>query len=231
MGLFLGLGLMLISWLVCLGLSTALGVNLYWPMAAGWALWAALDARRRQLERFERVFPLQSLPLAISVLFLWPISLPWYVHLRTKAASGRLTLPGRASRARYVLVGLAAIVPLVVFGGNLLLTRSPIFGPLRAAQLALAQESQTLRLNYNTKGTLTVSVQNPTIPLGSREAEARRLATIVAAAVDSFHSVKAVSVGFVRITGTAGLTYTKPEGVYSWPVEQLTEEPKAARTP
>jgi hypothetical protein len=106
-GLFLGLGLMLISWLVCLGLSTGLGVNLYWAMAAGY----------------------------------------------------------------------------------------------------------------------------PTIPLGSREGEARRLATIVAAAVDSFHSVQAVSVGFVRTTGTAGLTYTRPEGVYSWLVDQLTKEPNSAHTP
>ena len=192
---------MLTSWLVCWGLFTALGVNLYWPMVAAWAIWAALDARRLQLERFERVFPLQSLPLAISVLFLWPISLPWYIHLRTKAAAGRLTQPQRASRARYVLVGLAAAVPLIVFGSNLLLSRGSIFG------------------------------QNTTTPLNGREAEARRLAALVAAAVDSFHSVNAVSVGFVRISGTPGLTYTRTEGTYSWPVEQLVQEPKSASTP
>ena len=231
MGLFSGLGLVLISWLVCLGLSTALGVNLYWPMTAAWALWAALDSHRLQLERFERVFPLQSLPLAISVLFLWPISLPWYIHLKTKAASGALTVSERPSRSKYFLVGVAAAVPLVVFGSNLLLTRSPVFGPLRAAQVALSQEPQTMQLNYNTTGTLTVRVQNSTIRSSIREAEARRLASLVAAAVDSFHTVKTVSVGFVRITGTAGVTYRRSEGMYSWPLEELVVRSRSTNNP
>jgi hypothetical protein len=230
-GLFVGFGWVLISWLVCLGLSTAIGLDLYWPMAAAWALWAALDSRRLQLERFERVFPLQPLPLAISVLFLWPISLPWYFHLKAKAASGALAVPQQPSRIRYVLVGLAAMVPLVVFGSNLWLTRSPVFGPLRAAEIVLSQEPQTMRLNYNTKGTLTVSVQNPTIPLSNQEAEARRLASLVAAAVDSFHSVKAVSIGFVRVSGTAGVTYTRSEGMYSWPLEELVGRPGSPYKP
>jgi hypothetical protein len=223
-GLFLGFGLMLISWLVCLGLSTALGLDLYWPMTGAWAIWAALDSRRLKLDRFERVFPLQPMPLAFSVFFLWPISLPWYIHLRAKAESGNLTQPPGPSRARYVLVAVAAAVPIIALGSGFLVNHSRTFSPLRAAQMALSHEPQVMRLNYNTSGTLTLTVQNSTMPSNAREAEAHRLASLLAAAVDSFHSVKAVSVGFVKVTGTAGLTYTRAEGRYGWPMTQLVGE-------
>jgi hypothetical protein len=230
-GLFLGFGLMLISWLVCLGLSTALGLDLYWPMTGAWAIWAALDSRRLKLDRFERVFPLQSIPLAFSVLFLWPISLPWYIHLRARAESGDLIQPPGPGRARYVLVAVAAAVPLLALGSSFLVSHSRTFSPLRAAQIALSKEPLVMRLNYNTSGTLTLTVQNSTMPSNAREAEAYRLASLVAAAVDSFHSVQAVSVGFVKITGTAGLTYTRAEGTYGWPMTQLIGEPRPASTP
>jgi hypothetical protein len=111
------------------------------------------------------------------------------------------------------------------------MSHSRTFGPLRAAQTALSQEPKVMGLNYNTSGTLTLTVQNSTTPSNAREAEARRLASLLAAAVDSFHSVKTVSVGFVKITGTAGLTYTRTEGTYRWPMTQLLGEPGRSSTP
>jgi hypothetical protein len=42
-------------------------------------------------------------------------------------------------------------------------------------------------------------------------------------------AVEAVSVGFVKIAGTAGLTYTRTEGRYRWPVTRLVGEPRSER--
>jgi hypothetical protein len=83
--LFVGFLVVILSFLGGQWLSGRVGVDLYWPMAVTWGLWAAYDARRHDLKRYERVFPLEPFALLAAVTIMWPVSLPWYLRLRHRA--------------------------------------------------------------------------------------------------------------------------------------------------
>jgi hypothetical protein len=100
-------------------------VSFEWLAAAGGAIWAVCQSRKYQLARFERLFPLEPLPLGITVLLHFPFTFPWFLRLRHRALRGQLPLRTGPSRLRLVLVG-------VVVAGGLLLSLA--WGALRRTQ-------------------------------------------------------------------------------------------------
>ena len=83
--------------------------SLEWVAAAVGAAWAVSQSRKYRLERFERVFPLEPLPLGVTVLFLFPVTFPWFLRLRYKALRGRLPLRTAPSRVRLFLIGVVIV--------------------------------------------------------------------------------------------------------------------------
>lgn len=159
MPLYLGIPLTILIMVVAGNLKVG-SVTFEWAAALGGALWAAWQSRKYQLERFERVFPLEPLPLGITVLFLFPLTFPWFLRLRHKALRGRLPLRTRPSRIRLVLIGI------VVVGG---LALNLAFGFLRRTEPWKKLETGVQELqaaagglvNYEVKdGVLEMTVEN-----------------------------------------------------------------------
>lgn len=95
-----------------------------WVAAAAGAAWAVSQSRKYRLERFERVFPLEPLPLGVTVLFLFPVTFPWFLRLRYKALRGRLPLRTAPSRVRLVLIGVVIVGGLALNIGYGILRRT-----------------------------------------------------------------------------------------------------------
>jgi hypothetical protein len=215
-----------ISLLACFGLSTLVGRDLYWPMAAAWALWAARDAKAHNLQRFERVFPLEPRALFVAVLLLWPVALPWYLRLKNLAVLGVLQEPRRPSRSKYALLAVAIMLPLAWYGGTRLVGGMDLFQDVRKVQAAVAATGTTdaVSVTLHTNGTVTIMVQNsatsPAQPM-EREALARRLASAAVGALPNSTNVRTVSVQFTSVERRGGITVTRPEHVFNWPASEL----------
>lgn len=168
-------------------------VSLEWAAALGGALWAVWQSRKYQLERFERVFPLEPLPLGITVFFVFPLTFPWFLRLRYKALRGRLPLRTRPSRLRLALI-------VVVIAGGLALNLA--FGFLRRTEPWKALETSVQELqtaagglvNYEVRdGVLHLTVENaslyradPVVQRDTAEAIARKAIEVVSSSLGPF---------------------------------------------
>ncbi|HET6838036.1 MAG TPA: hypothetical protein VFH24_08325 [Gemmatimonadales bacterium] len=214
-----------ISLLACFGLSTLVGRDLYWPMAAAWALWAARDAKTHNLQRFERVFPLEPRALFLAVLLLWPVALPWYLRLKDLALLGVLREPRNPSRSKYALLAIAVVLPLAWYGGTRLVGGMDLLQDVQKVQEAVAAgTTDAVTVTLHTNGTVTIMVQNsatsPAQPI-ERETLARRLASAAVGALPDSTHVGTISVQFTSVERRGGITVTRPEQVFNWPVSEL----------
>jgi hypothetical protein len=215
-----------ISMLACFGLSTLVGRDLYWPMAAAWALWAARDAKLHNLRRFERVFPLEPGALFVAVLLLWPVALPWYLRLKDLAVLGVLQEPKHPSRSKYALLAVAIVLPLAWYGATRLVRGMDLFQDVRKMQAAVAATgtTDTVSVTLHTNGNVTISIQNSATSQAEameREALARRLALAAVEALPDSTKVRTVSVQFTSVERRGGITITRPEVVFTWPASDL----------
>jgi hypothetical protein len=110
------------------------GRDLYWPMAAAGDLWAARDPKTHNLQRFERVFPLEPRALFVAVLLLWPVAFHWYLRLKDLAVRGELQEPRHPSRSKYALLALAIALPLAWYGGTRLVGGMDLFQGSRSGR-------------------------------------------------------------------------------------------------
>lgn len=226
MNLIFGIVVTALSWVACWELSSLTGLNLYVPMALAWALWAAVYSKRRELVRYERVFPLEPIALFVSILLAWPFALPWFLRLERKARLGQLQPSPRPSRTKYVLLAVAVAGSVAVFGGMTLMNHSGLFAPLIVLQQAFAHE-RAMNMNLS-GGELTLSIPNsPIAPTdtAARHLEAYRLAAIAAQALDTFPTISGIGVRYMHVGGTAGLTITRSEDSYYWSMAELRASP------
>jgi hypothetical protein len=221
--LFAGFLLVALSFVGCLWLSGIVGIDLYWPMAALWGGWAALDSHRHDLKRYERVFPLEPWALLAAVTIMWPVALPWYLRLRRRIRTGRLKLPTRPSRTRYVLVALAFLGPLAVLALPKLMDRIPMAADLSAVERAASDAAhEPVEVSLHSSGTLTVTVLHQADPREIREerlALAREIAEAVTAAAGPGPSFKRVRVGFAIVA--PGARQPSLGDVFEWTVAEL----------
>jgi hypothetical protein len=230
--LIFGFGIVALSWLLCAGLSALVGWDLYWPMAAAWAWWAAMDARAHGLQRFERVFPLEPRALLFTVLLVWPLALPWYLRLKNQAMLGQLREVSRPSRAKYALVAAMIVLTVGGYGVVRTLSRSNLFrGVMAVAEAVQSQTRDAVNVTLNANGGLTVTIYNSAIgvaDLAAREREARRLATVAANAIPPEQRVEHITVRFASRTARMGVTWTAPEQHFDWSIEELRTPPAKA---
>jgi hypothetical protein len=223
--LFAGFLLVIVSFFGCLWLSGLVGIDLYWPMAALWGAWAAIDAKRHDLKRYERVFPLEPWALLVAVTVMWPVALPWYLRLRHRVRTGRLQAPTRPSRARYVLVALAFLLPFGALALPKLLEQLPSarqLQPLERAATSVAGEPVNVSLDSD--GTLTLTVFHRPDPRELHEERrdvAHRIAEAVVEANDDPEAFRIVTVAFVVVEGPPGMTVTHVGDVFHWRVSDL----------
>jgi hypothetical protein len=223
-----------ISLLACFGLSTLVGHDLYWPMAAAWALWGARDAKAHDLQRFERVFPLEPRALFVAVLLLWPVALPWYLRLKDLANHGVLSEPRRPSRSKYALLAVAIMLPLAWYGGTRLVGDTDLFQDVRKMQAAVVATGTTdaISVTLHTNGNVTITIQNSgtssTQPM-ERETMARRLASAAVGALPNSTNLRTVSVQFTSVKQRGGITIRTPEHVYHWNASELRGTTPAGR--
>ena len=223
--LFAGFLVVILSFLGCLWLSGIVGIDLYWPMVALWGAWAAIDARRHDLKRYERVFPLEPWALLVAVTVMWPVTLPWYLRLRHRVLTGRLKAPLRPSRARYVLVGLAFLLPFGVLALPKLLEQLPSARQLRPLERAASNVAgEPVNVSLDSDGTLTLTVFHRPEPgelLEERRDVAHRIAEAVVEANDDPAAFRVVTVAFAVVEGPPGMTVTHVGDVFHWRVSEL----------
>ena len=201
------------------------GIDLYWPMAGLWGIWAGLDSHRRDLKRYERVFPLEPWALLAAVTVMWPVALPWYLRLRHRVATGRLKVPARPSRARYVLVALAFIGPLAVLALPKVMSHVPVLGDIAPIQRAASEAAgEPVDVSLVSGGTLTITVLHQ---LDARElheermAVARRVAESAVSAAGAKPSFRRVRVAFATVEGAPGMRETTLVDAFEWTVAEL----------
>jgi hypothetical protein len=141
-----------------------------WVAAAAAALWAVHQSRKYQLQRFERVFPLEPLPLGVTVLFLFPVTFPWFLRLRYKALRGRLPLRKGPSKLRLVLIGV------VIVGG---LALNIGFGVLRRTEPWKKLETSMSDLQAAAGGSVNYQVRDRVLVLTIENEKLYRAAPLV----------------------------------------------------
>lgn len=169
MPLYLGIPFTILLMLLAASLHVG-RMSFEWAVALGGALWAAWQARKYRLEQFERLFPLEPLPLGVTVFFLFPITFPWFLRLRYKALRGRLPLRTRPSRLRLVLIGLVVVGGLVLNIG---------YGVLRRTAPWQRLEKGTQELQAATGGLVTYEERDGRLKLTIENAALYRLAPAV----------------------------------------------------
>jgi hypothetical protein len=223
--LFAGFLVVLLSFLGCLWLSGVVGIDLYWPMTALWGAWAAIDAKRRDMRRYERVFPLEPWALLVAVTVMWPVALPWYLRLRHRVRTGRLAVPLRPSRARYVLVGLAFLLPLAALALPTLLEQLPSARYLQPLERAASHAAgEPVNVSLDSDGTLTLTVLHRPEPGELHEERrdmAHRIAVAVVEANDDPDAFRVVTVAFAVVQGPPGMTVRHVDDVFHWRVSDL----------
>jgi len=194
-------------------------------MAALWGGWAAVDSHRRDLRRYERVFPLEPWALFAAVTIMWPVALPWYLRLRRRIDTGRLREPLRPSRTRYVLVALAFLGPLAVLALPRLMRHMPLLsnlGPVE--QAARASAGEPVEVSLQSGGTLTITVLHPADARELHEermATARRIGEAVVQAAGPKASFRRVRVAFAMVSGPPGMRSSQVGDVFEWTVAEL----------
>jgi hypothetical protein len=134
--------------------------SLEWVAAAAGAAWAVSQSRKYRLERFERVFPLEPLPLGVTVLFLFPVTFPWFLRLRYKALRGRLPLRTAPSRVRLVLIGVVIVGGLALNIGFGILRRTEPWKQVERSMNEL-QAAAGGSVNYQVRDrSLVLTVEN-----------------------------------------------------------------------
>jgi hypothetical protein len=223
--LFVGFIVVILSFLGGQWLSERTGVDPYWPMAAAWGIWAAADARRHDLKRYERVFPLEPFALLAAVTIMWPVALPWYLRLRHRIRTGRVPLPTRPSRARYALIALAFLLPVAAMGVPKLLERLTGSDELRALErAAVAVAGEPVHLSLDSRGTLTVTVFHRPLPgelVEERRDVAHRIAEAVVQASEEPEALEVVAVAFASAEGLPGMRAPRVGDVFQWRASEL----------
>jgi hypothetical protein len=223
--LFVGFLVVILSFLGGQWLSGSFGVDLYWPMAAAWGLWAAYDARRHDLKRYERVFPLEPFALLAAVTIMWPVSLPWYLRLRHRILTGLVPLPTRPSRARYALIALAFLLPFAALGVPRLLERLTGSDELQSLErAAVGVAGEPVHLSLDSRGTLTITVFHTPLPdelTEERRDVAHRIAEAVVRASEDPEAFDVVEVAFAFTDGPRGTRAPRVGDVFQWRASEL----------
>lgn len=223
--LFVGFIVVILSFLGAQWLSGRVGIDLYWPMAAAWGLWAANDARRHDLKRYERVFPLEPFAVLAAVTIMWPVSLPWYLRLRYRILTGRLPMPTRPSRARYALIVLAFLLPVAALGVPKLLERLTGSDQLQTLErAAVGVAGEPVHLSLDSRGTLTITVFHQPVPgelTEERRDVAHRIAEAVVQANEDPEAFDVVAVAFASSEGLPGMRAPRVGDVFEWRASEL----------
>ena len=207
------------------GLRAFSGFDFYWPIAALCGIWAAHDTADNQMQRFERVFPLDPWGLFFAVLFAWPFAFPWYLSLKDRAFAGKLQPPTGPSRLKYVLI-VIAVVGGVAF--QFWLSRSPIMNAARGvARSVQAASAAPVDIHLLTSGVLTITVSNSPIAVNepaARAAEALRLARVAAKAMPAKVTFRTVRVHFVHVRDPDYEAVLVSDEAYEWQAEDLLRD-------
>ena len=212
------------SWFLAWGLSSAVGLDLYWVVAGLWGWWAAADSQSHDLRRFERVFPLEPMPLFLAILLLFPVALPWYFRLKDRALSGKLTEPVKPSRAKWVLVGIALVGTVGSLGATWVVSNSGSFKVLRPVLAAVqAVSDDAITVTIHTSGQLTLTVSNSGVPSTEREGKAQTLALAAFEALPRTTTVRAIAVQYQSVSTTVGITTRRSQEEFNWSVGALRD--------
>lgn len=215
---------------VALALATVLlsgwtGVELWLPMIVLTALWAARDARRLDMRRYERVFPLDPLALGLAVLLAWPVSFPWYLRLRRRARRGALEVRTRPSRLRYVVLGISMLAGLALALAPMLLRRMGMTPESVLVLMAVVEETdERVMVRQADDTTLAIRVglrDTVTIDYWTQEAEARHLATVAAEALPADTRTRSVHLSYVLEAQLFARAIPRDARQFRWALAEL----------
>jgi hypothetical protein len=189
------------------------------------ALWAARDARVRDMRRFERVFPLDPLALGLAIVIGWPVSFPWYWRLRRKAKRGALAVRTRPSRLRFVVLGLSMLAGLAAALLPLGLRRLGMTQETTMALMAIMRETDDrvmVRQANDTVLAITVGLRD-SLPVAASvlEAEGRLLATVAAEALPPETTCRVITLTYVPDVGLVPTAVPASAPRFAWHILEL----------
>ncbi len=206
-------------------LSNRFGLDLYWVLAGLSGLWAWRDSAEHGLQRFERIFPLEPRAAGFSVALAWPVAFPWYLRLRYRALSGRITDPPPRRRVRGPLIALGIVGVCLAgfllwfprFMGNISEVTSKVGGIT----------SDPVEITVENGQDLTIVVVNSRISADDEDAQrlqAMRLARTARAAYSHRRELRLVRVSYVRRERASGGIESRVESQFEWPANELTAD-------
>jgi hypothetical protein len=161
---------------------------------------------------------------------MWPVALPWYLRLRRRVSTGRLVAPTRPSRARYVLVALAFLLPLGALALPKLLEQLPSARQLQPLERAATNVAgEPVNVSLDSDGTLTLTIFHRPEPGELHEERrdvAHRIAEAVVEANDDPTAFRVVTVAFAMVEGPSGMTVSHVGDVFHWRVSDLQRRPR-----
>jgi hypothetical protein len=206
-------------------LSNRFGLDLYWVLAGLSGLWAWRDSQRHDLQRFERTFPLEARAAGFSVALAWPVAFPWYLRLRHRALTGRLTAHPARRSVRGPLIGLG-IVGVCVAG--FLLWIPHFLGNISEVSARVGRITRDpVEISIENGHDLTIVVINSSIPPDDEDGQrlqAMRLAREARAAYSKRRDLRLVRVTYVRRSRVAGGIEARVESQFEWPANSLASD-------
>lgn len=225
MPLILGVPLTALLAILVAGLSNRFGLDLYWVLAGVSGLWAWRDSRRHGLQRFERTFPLEPRAAGFSVALAWPVAFPWYLRLRYRALTGRLTAPVARRSYRGLLITLG-IVGIGVAG--FLLWIPHFFNNITEVTSRVGDVTRDpVEISIENGQDLTIVVVNSSIPVDEEAAQrlqAMRLAREARAAYAKRRNLRVVRVRYVRRAIVDDRVEATVESEFEWPAGELAAD-------
>ena len=225
MPLILGIPFTALLAIAVAALSNRFGLDLYWVLAGLSGLWAWRDSTRLGLQRFERIFPLEPRAAGFSVALAWPVAFPWYLRLRHRALSGRITTPPVRRRLRGPLIALG-LIGVCLAGFLLWLPR--FMGNISEVTASVGRiTSDPVEISIENGHVMTIVVVNSSISADDEDAQrvqAMRLARAARAAYSHRRDLRLVRVSYVRRERAGGGIDSKVESQFEWPASELTAD-------
>lgn len=201
------------------------GINAYYILIAGTALWVAYDSRRVGIREYQTQLALPPLSLAVATVVVWPIMFPLYLRTRHRVISGQLARGQLRQQVWPWVLGVASVLLVVV---------SISWWTSRDARRELLPLAQAIATEFSTS--VNLSIQDGwrgtiTLPASAAAGEDRRNHAFRVAQFVNQHHVReltSIVIKYVDVQKRGAATITRDLDTFEWSYADLRRGQPAA---